>query len=214
MIRVACEQGTSEWAQARLGRVTASQLHRILTPTGKLSSQSAAYAFELLAEECLGVPMDNATSGFMERGTILERKARQFYEMQRDCTVEQVGFVMRDDGRVGCSPDGLVGDNGGVEIKVPSAPVHLSYLAGEAGEKYKVQIMASLWICERDYWDFVSFHPDLPSAIVRFRRDDEFIAKLAPAVEQFLSFVDETKAKLAAQHGLFPDFQQPLLKVV
>lgn len=210
---IECVQGTTQWANARLGLPTASQLHRILTPTGKLSSQCEAYAAELLAEQALGVPLDNATSGFMERGTIIEKKARAFYELQRDCSVDQVGFITTDDGRVGCSPDGLIAADGMVEIKVPSAGVHVGYLLDAAGEKYKVQVQSGLWVAERAYMDFVSYNPDLPSTIVRFERDEAFISKLADAVGQFLDYMDESKLKLQ-KYGLFQNFERRPLRVV
>lgn len=215
MIRHDVVQGTTAWAMARLGIPTASQFSRIITP-GKLqlSKECNTYAHELIAEQLLGAPLDNATSGFMERGTILEKKAVGFYELQRDCEVDRVGFVTRDDGRVGCSPDGLiVGERGGVEIKVPSAGVHIGYLLGGAGDKYKLQIQGCIWLCELDYWDFVSYNPDLPSTIVRFHRDDDVIKPLAQAVDQFLGYVDEAKEKLQ-KYGLFPDFKLRELRVV
>lgn len=215
MIRLDVVQGTSEWAAARLGIPTASAFSKIITPkTGKLSDQSEGYMWRLLAEQLLGVPMDDATSGFMERGTILEKKAVSFYELQRDCTIDRVGFVLRDDRRVGCSPDGLVGDKGLIEIKVPSAPVHVGYMLGEAvAEKYRCQVQGQLWLCERDWIDTESYSPDLPTVIVRQHRDDAFIAKLANGVNQFLDYLDESKLKLQKELGLFPDFKRPDLRV-
>lgn len=216
MIRHNVVQGTTEWAQLRIGIPTASQFSRIVTP-GKLqlSKQCDDYAHELIAEQLLGQPLDNATSGFMERGTILEKKAVGYYELQRDCEIDRVGFVTRDDKRVGCSPDGLiVGQPGGVEVKVPSAGVHVGYLLGSAGEKYKLQIQGCIWLCELDFWDFVSYNPDMPSTIVRFHRDDDVITPLAAGVGQFLDFLDEAKAHLQKQYGLFSDFKLRELKVV
>lgn len=213
MIRVDCIQGTPDWLYARLGVVTASNAHRIITPkTLKLSSQASGYAHELLAESALGHPIDNASSGFMERGNILEMKARQWYELQRDCEVEEVGFIMRDDRRAGCSPDGLVGANGGVEIKCPSAAVHIATLLGEADEKHRCQVQMSMWVTEREYWDRVSYNPDLPSALIRFNRDEKFIAALSDAVDQFLEYLLESKLKLQ-KLGLFQGERIPDLRV-
>jgi len=215
MIRHDVVQGTTDWAMLRVGIPTASQFHRILTP-GKLelSKQCGDYANELLAEQHLGVPLDSATSGFMERGTILEKKAFSFYELQRDCTLEKVGFVARDDGRVGCSPDAfIVNEPGGVEIKTPAADTHIGYLLGAAGEKYKLQVQGCLWLCEREYWDFVSYNPEMPSTIVRFDRNDEIITKIDKAVSQFLDYLDESKLKLQQQYGMFPDFTIRGLKI-
>jgi hypothetical protein len=209
---IRCEQGTTAWALARMGRPSASQMHRVITPTGKFSSQCDAYAQELLAEQLLGQPLDDATSGFMQRGTVIERKARAFYELQRDCTVEEVGLVTTDDDRVGYSPDGLVGTDGLVEIKVPAAGNHVGFLLGDAGDKYKVQIQTGLWVAERAWLDFTSYNPDLPSVIVRFERDEKFIALIAQGVAQFHEYMAEAKEKLQ-KYGLFEGFKRADLRV-
>lgn len=213
MIRLAVEQGSAEWLQAKAGIVSASNLTRVMTPkTLKLSGSADKYCCELIAEQLLGRPLDDATTSFMQRGTTFEAEARKWYELQSDCTAERVGFLLRDDGRVGCSPDGLVGDDGGLEIKCPSAAVHISYLLGEFTEEYRSQIQGSLWITGRTFWDFVSYNPELPSLLHRFTRDEPFIAALDKTVTQFLAYVDDQKAKLAAT-GQFPDLHVPTLRI-
>lgn len=197
MITLDLVQGSTAWLQAKTGIPSASNAHKIITPkTGKMSASAEGYAHELIAEQLLGKPLDDATSEFMQRGTILEQSARKWYALQRDVDVQQVGFLLRDDRRVGCSPDGLIGADGGLEIKCPSAAVHIGYLLGDAGEKYKCQVQTALYITGRSWWDFVSYNPDLPSALVRFDRDEEFITKLDAAFDQFLSMLDEMKLKL------------------
>lgn len=214
MIVHAVQQGTTEWAMLRLGIPTASQFHRLVTPkTGKPSSQMADYAHELLTEQATGEPVDDAVGGFAQRGTVLEKKAISFYELQNDCTVERVGFITNDAGTVGCSPDGLIGDRGGAEIKTPAAHTHMGYLLGEAGEKYRCQVQGSLWIAGRDWWDFVSYNPVMPSTIVRFERDEAFIKLLAAGVAQLQDYMAESKEKLQQQYGMFPDFKRADLKV-
>jgi hypothetical protein len=215
MIRVDCEQGSAEWFAARLGIPTASQFSRIITPkTMKLSDSSVGYMHELIAEQLLGQAMDDGSSiGFMQRGELLERKAVEFYELQRDVETEKVGFVLRDDRRVGCSPDRFVGADGLLEIKCPKASNHIGYLLDAEGIGYRAQVQGQLWITGRAWVDTLSFNPDLPPALVRAYRDDEFITKLAQAVDQFLSFLDESKAALQKQYGLFPDFTIPDLRI-
>lgn len=199
MIRVECHQGSAAWYAARIGIPTASQFSRILTQkTMRLSASAATYRNELVAEWLLGEALDDGSSTFMERGTALEQEAVDFYELRHDSDVERVGFLLRDDRRCGCSPDGLVGARGGLEIKCPSAAVHVGYLLDAAGEQYKAQIQGGLWIAERDWWDFLSFNPALPPALVRFERDDSFIGYLAAAVEEFCDQLDEAKARLTA----------------
>jgi hypothetical protein len=214
MIRLDVEQGTYEWQQARLGIPTASCFDRIITPkTGKLSESCGKYAHQLLAEQITGFPMDAASSSFMERGSLMEHKAVTFYELQRECDTEQVGFVLRDDRRVGCSPDRLVGNDGLLEIKCPSAAVHVGYLLGDQGIGYRAQVQGQLWLCEREWADTLSYHAEMPSALVRVQRDEEFIKALAAAVDQFLAYMDDCKDKLR-RYDLFSESDIPPLVVM
>lgn len=200
MIRLDVEQGSAAWIQARLGIPTASQFHRILTPkTLRVSEAASGYRNELLAEWLLGEPASDELSQFVQRGTVEESAARRFYELERDVDVEPVGFLLTDDRRAGCSPDGFVGQDGGLELKVPSASVHVGYLLEAAGDKYKAQIQGNLWISEREWWDFVSYHPSLPPALVRFSRDEVFIAALRGAVSCFCDGLDAAKDSLRAR---------------
>lgn len=186
MIRLEFPQGSAAWIAARLGIPTASMYSKIITQkTMKLSESSTGYRDVLLAEWLLGEPMDTGDFTFTERGTRLETQARAFYEMQRDVEVDEVGFLLTDDRRTGGSPDGLVGDDGMVEIKVPSAPVHVGYLLDGGGDKYRAQMQGNLWISGREWIDFLSYNPLLPPALVRYRRDEPFIKALSGAVSEF-----------------------------
>lgn len=213
MIRFDVVQGTTEWSQLRLGIPTASQFARVLTPkTMKTSGQMADYAHELLAEQVLGVPLDNASSGFMQRGTIMERKAADWYEFERGVDTDPVGFILRDDRRVGCSPDRFVGNDGMLQIKVPAADTHIAYLLDDEGIGYRCQVQGELWLAERDWIDTLSWHPDMPSALVRQHRDEKFITALAAAVRQLLEYMDECKLKLQKK-GLFAGERVPDLRI-
>lgn len=186
MIVVDATQGSQEWVKARLGLPTASQFHRILTPkTLKPSSQAHLYMCELIAAKLLGMPLDGGTSDWMQRGNQLEESARHYYEFQRDCDVTQAGFCLRDDRLVGCSPDGLIGDDGGLEIKCPNAGKHISHLLIDFEAEYKCQVQGCLWICKREWWDLISYNPALPSRIIRCYRDEPFIKALEVAVNVF-----------------------------
>lgn len=208
------QQGSAEWVRVRLGIPTASQFDRIITPTGKPSSAVDKYAHELIAEQLLGEPLKDASSGFMERGTLNEERAASYYELQRDVDTVPVGFIMRDDRRAGASPDRLVGEDGLLEIKVPAANTHIGYLLDDKGIGYKCQVQGQLWIAERAWCDTLSWHPTFPPALVRQHRDEAFIKVLAAGVEQFCDYVDELKLKLQKQCGLFPDLETRVLKVV
>lgn len=208
MIHIDVAQGTAEWLQARCGIPSASNFNKLVTPkTGKPSTSMLAYCYELIAEQMLGRPLDDATSAFMQRGNDLEQEARDWYSFVRDVDVQRVGFLLRDDGRVGCSPDGLIGEDGGLEIKCPSAAVHIGYLLGDAGEKYRCQIQGALWLTGRRYWDFVSWNPELPPVLVRFERDEPFIEQLSAAMDVFLAMLDANRAKLA-ELGVAPMLAQ------
>ena len=204
MKKVDVIQGSEAWLQSRLGIPTASNFKKILTATGKLSTSATEYMCELVAESIIGQPCDNSQSSFMERGTELEADAVDLYAYQNDVNVERVGFCLRDDGLVGCSPDGLVGENGGLEIKCPSAKMHVLYLDDEATfvKKYKLQVQGSLYVTGRKWWDMMSYsptiHSNMPSVIVRCERDEKFIALLDEAMGDFVTRLERVKKKIKA----------------
>jgi hypothetical protein len=196
MRRYDMPQLSQEWYDIRLGIPTASQFHRIITPrTMKPSASATGYMHELLAETMIRHPVNADASAFMERGVEMEESAVEWYEFQRDVETETVGFVMRDDRQVGCSPDRLVGDDGVLEVKVPSAHVHVSYLLGGT-DAYKTQIQGGLWVAEREWTDFLSYNPEMPQALVRVERDEVFISALAEAVGAFVERLKEAREKM------------------
>lgn len=207
------DQGSPAWLQARIGVLTASNMDKVITPkTGKPSASMTPLSYRMLAEEVLGRPLDDAASGFMERGRELEGEARAWYEFEHNCEVQQVGLVLRDDGKVGCSPDGLVGDDGGVEIKCPAAHTHMGYLLGAIPDEYYCQIQGSLWMTGRTWWDFVSYNPEMPPVCLRYQRDEEFIAKLAAAAETLLATLD-THRKTLRELGALPALADAVVPV-
>lgn len=214
MIRFTMDQGSAAWLQIRLGIPTASRFSEILTPkTMKFSQSAEKYAWQLLAEQITGQAVDDATSGFLTRGNAMEQKAILWYEMQKDVDTEEVGFIMRDDRRSGCSPDRFVGANGILEVKSPKVTNHIGYLLDDEGIDYRCQRQGQLWVAEREWSDGLSFCPGLPNSLVRTYRNEAFIKALDAAVRQFNDMMDEMKVKLQKK-GLFPDFMQPDLKVV
>lgn len=195
---IRCEHGSDAWHAARLGIPTASQFHRLITPGGKPSAQADGYLYELVAGRLLGHPVSTEAVGWMERGVITEAEAVAYYEMQAGRDTERVGFVATDDGRTGCSPDRLVGPDGLLELKCPSAAVHVGYLLEADAPKYRAQIQGQLWITGRQWVDFLSYCPELPPALVRYERDEKYIEALAEAVADFSLRLDEAHAKLLA----------------
>jgi hypothetical protein len=146
MIIIDCEQGTEEWFKARLGIPSASNFNKIITPAKLEPSRSAdGYINKLVAEWLTGKPEETFQSEAMANGVITEEEARDFYAFKFDSDIKQVGFCLEDAKRFGCSPDGLIGDDGGLEIKCPTAGVHLGYLlANKVPLEYKLQVIGSL----------------------------------------------------------------------
>jgi hypothetical protein len=188
---IECEQGSPEWLQARLGIPSASSYAKLVTTTGRASAQATAYINQLVAERITGEPTFFQVTDPMQRGMDLEPQARTAYEMETGNLVIQVGFLMHDTLQAGASPDGLVGKNGGLEIKCPSAHTHVEYLRdGDLPIKYFQQVQGCLWISGRDWWDFMSYHPKMEPLIVRVFRDEEFIKALECAVIEAVQMIE------------------------
>jgi hypothetical protein len=180
---IECEQGSPEWLQARLGVPSASSYSKLITTTGKASAQAEAYINQLVAERITGESSFFQVTYPMQRGMDLEPEARVRYEMETGNLVEQVGFLMHDTLEAGASPDGLVGESGGLEIKCPMPSTHVEYLRdGRLPSKYIQQVQGCLWISGRDWWDFMSYHPKMTPLIIRVYRDEVFIKALELAV--------------------------------
>lgn len=193
MIILDCEQGEKEWFAARAGRPTASNFDKVLTPSGKPSTQVKSYMHTLLAEALSTKPLESFSSQWMERGKIVEQEAADFYAFDQDVEVQRIGLCYQDERRLwSCSPDGLVGEVGGLEIKCPSPHYHIQYLlAGVLPGQYKPQVQGSLWVTGRDWWGFMSYHPSLPPLIVRVERDEAYIGRLAKAVSDLSKTLQE-----------------------
>lgn len=199
MIIMEAEQGTVQWKRDRRGIPTASSYSRLITKTGKPSAQATGYLHEILAEWLIGesvVSQQQGASDWMSRGTDLEAEAVRFYELQTDSETIPTGFCIRDDRKTGCSPDRIIGKDGGLEIKCPSAKVHVGYMLGVPHDDYVPQIQGCLWITGRDWWDFMSYNPALPPVIHRYERDEEYIVRLSEIVNDFISNLDVAKQSL------------------
>jgi len=180
---IEAEQGTSEWLMARLGCPSGSGFSKLITSTGKESTSRASYVNGLIAEKVMGEIPETYDNEWMARGRELEPDARAFYEFERGVTVQEVGFCKHDKYECGISPDGLVGPDGGLEIKCPAPSTHVKYFrAGKMPNEYKAQVQGCLWITERQWWDFLSYHPSLPPFLIRVERDDDFIKALEEIV--------------------------------
>lgn len=185
------EQGSEEWLQSRLGRPTASNFGKLITPTGKASSSAQGYIDQLIAERITGEMPEFFKSEAMQRGNDLEPHAKATYEFQNDVEVVEVGLCLHDDYECGCSPDGLIGEDGGIEIKCPLPGTHISYLRdGCIPAKYIPQVQGCLWITGREWWDFMSYHPSMKDLVVRVYRDEPYIKKMIVEVVKAVETIE------------------------
>jgi putative phage-type endonuclease len=182
------EQGSTEWHEMRLGYVTASRFKDVLAGGKGLTRN--AYMMQLAAEFLTGQKEESYSNSAMEWGTATEPQARSMYELNNMLDVEQVTFITHDDIKAGYSPDGLVNDNGLVEIKCPKTTTHIeTVLSGKMPTGHIPQVQGGLWISEREWLDFVSFDPRINSNksffCVRVYRDDEYIKNLESEIIRF-----------------------------
>jgi putative phage-type endonuclease len=188
------EQGSNEWLLERLGFCTGSRVSDALAKKGTATREN--YLWQLVAERLTGQIQESFTNAAMIRGTEQEPIARAAYEAHTGHFVDQVGFVKHKSlDWFGASPDGLVGEDGLVEIKNPNTSTHLQYRkSGQPPAKYRYQMMAQLACTGRKWCDFVSFDSRLPESkqlfVVRFEPDAKDMEAMLESVQEFL---DEVK---------------------
>lgn len=190
-------QGSPEWFATRCGKATASKIADIISRTKSgWGAGRENYRAQLVAERLTGVVEPGFTNGAMQWGVDHEAQARAAYAFYRDLDVTEVGFVDHPTiANSGASPDGLVGDQGIVEIKCPNTKTHIQALrSGKVEGKYFTQICWQLACTGRDWADFVSYDPRMPEGlqlrVVRIERDEARIAELEALVAEFLAEVD------------------------
>jgi len=196
------QQGSDEWLELRLGKITASKLSDVMSKgRGNAPSKTrASYMLQLAAEKLTGKPEDSFTNKYMEWGNECEPQARSMYEFDSGNDVEEVAFVEFDEW-FGVSPDGLVGDNGLLEIKCPKTTTQIErYLAGVFPSAYKAQVQGQLIATGRDWCDFVSFDPRISGEAsyfcIRVERDEEYMNELQEAIHTFKEELIEMMEKL------------------
>jgi len=181
-----CKQGSPEWFAARCGLPTSSNFDKILTSDGKPSKQREKYLYTVAGEKVSGIKEDTYQSFAMQKGIEKEAEARDYYKMLYDVEVQEVGFCLADNGLYGCSPDGLIGKDGGVEIKCPLIHTHVSYLVkGKLLEDYFQQAQGSLFVTGRKWWDIMSYYAGLKPVIIRVLPDKTFFKALEVELEIF-----------------------------
>jgi len=186
-----CEQRSEAWNIARLGIPTASCFDKIYTPGGKASASWKRYAYHLIAERLLQRAVSTYTSPAMEQGVIVEADAAAWYELTEDVETSKIGFITTDDGKIGASPDRLVGEIGLLEIKCPQPAAQVEYLlTGKLDRTHYPQLQGQLYVSERAWVDVVAWSDELPSTVIRVERDEKYIAGLAEQLIDFNREVD------------------------
>ena len=196
------EQGSEEWLALRYGWTTASRFKDVMAKGQGKTRKS--YMYQLAAEAISDMRQESFTNEYMEWGTETEPQARDTYEFVSGNTVEMVTFIrLGGDMKIGCSPDGLVGDDGMVEFKCPKTTTQIeTYLSGKMPTGHKAQVQGQLWISERQWTDFVSFDPridgDASYFCTRIERDDKYIKEIEEAC---LIFTEELKEMVLTLRG-------------
>jgi putative phage-type endonuclease len=196
------EQRTPEWFQKRLGKVTASRIADLMakTKTGPGASR-ANYLAQLVTERLTGTPTEGFQSPAMTWGIEQEAAARAAYSARTGVLVDEVDFVDHPTMQAGASPDGLVGEDGLIEIKCPNTSTMLEYLEDRTiPTKYRLQMQWQLAVTGRDWCDFVAFDPRLPEhlqlLVIREPRNTDLVVEITHEVNRFLAEVERKVAFL------------------
>lgn len=198
------EQGSAEWLYARTGHVTASRFVDVLDmrKDGKPGAKRTAYLWEIVIERLTGKPTEHFMSAAMQWGSLQEELSRMAYEAQTGKIVQQVGFVRHPSvPLVGCSPDGLIDDDGLWESKSPyNSANHLTTWLEGMSPNHLPQVQGQLWIMNRSWCIFQSFDPRMPDPLQvytqQIERDEAYIERLADAISTFQAEADELTSRI------------------
>ena len=202
------EQGTQEWFEARCGNVTASRIVDVMTKTKSgYGAGRANYMSLLLCERLTGTIEESYTSAAMLWGIDTEPQARDAYESYTGVLVAKASYYPHPTiERSGASPDGLVGEDGLIEIKCPNTSTHIKTLLGAPiDRKYLLQMQWQMACTDRQWCHFVSFDPRMPEELQyhcrRVERDDDLIAEISKEVQAFLIELDSMVVELNKLRG-------------
>jgi len=197
-------QGSVEWSIARAGIPTASEFDQLFTSDmePRKGAMPTTYLHKKLSEKWRGGPLASLNTFDMEQGKVLEEQAVPWFEMETGLTVQRVGLCTTDDGRVGASPDGLIDDIGGIEIKCPAIHTHVGYLlAGKIPNDYIPQVNGCLWVTGRVGWEFLSYSMELPKLRLRMISDSQTMSRIGQVLGEFLARFDAAWAQLCDANG-------------
>lgn len=199
VIHAEFDQLTDKWLAMHVGRPTASEFHQFMTPTFEVRKGEMFHSFvaRKVAEKWRGKPLSGFSTFATEQGMLREDEALPWLMLEYDQEIRRVGFVEGADGRCGCSPDGLIEPDGGVEIKCPNPDTHVRYLlAGEVPKDHLCQVHGSLYVTGRKWWQFVSYAIKFPKLVVTVERDEAIMEKIAVALDAFYHAFDAALERL------------------
>ncbi len=198
MIIETMDQLSKEWFGARCGIPTASKFNEIVTSDGGRSKQRKKYLYTLAGDRITESKEETFQFDAMKYGIEMEGEARGLFELVSDMKVDQVGICYYNEKkRFSMSPDGLINDSEGLEIKCPKKHTHIEYLLkNKLPSKYVQQVQGSMFITGYKIWWFMSYYPGLPPLIIKIDRDETFIQKLSAELYKFCNELDEIEQKL------------------
>ena len=199
IIEKSFEQGSPEWHNARVANPGVSNLSKIITSTGKPSTQRKTYLHQMAGEKILGKKEESFSSPAMSRGTEMEPEARSFFQIISGLEVEEVALCYANElKQYHCSPDGLlVGRKAGLEIKNPLLSTHIGYLdRGVLPTTYKLQVMGSMAITGYESWHFFSNYPGIKPLWIEVHRDESLINIIIESLQKFVYDMNELVKKL------------------
>jgi putative phage-type endonuclease len=199
MIILDVEQRSPAWFKARCGIPTASSFDKIVTSKGEPSKQAQKYMYQLAGERVTGIAEETYMNATMQQGIDREAEAVEFYELTKDATVQKVGICYKDEEKkFSCSPDGLVGDKGLIEIKCPLISTTVGYLlSDDMPSDYVQQVQGNLFITGREWVDFLAYYPGLRPMMICAMRDEVFIKKLETALIEFCQQIETIVKKIS-----------------
>lgn len=199
MIILDIEQSSEAWHQARCGRITATRIKALMQ--GESTQGYKDLIIDIAGEIITGEKEESYSNAIMERGIELEPEARRLYESEMGVTVDEIGFIIPNDNTdfsewIGISPDGIIDNSFGLEIKCPLRKTHLNYIKRDVlPNEYKWQVQGSLFLTRFDYWDFMSYYPNMKPFIIRVKPDLEMYKAIDDRLQITIDRIkDEIKA--------------------
>lgn len=200
------EQGSDDWLRLRAGKFTGSRFDDLTARNKKTGAKLKSFhdaVWDAVVERMTGQPQESVSSYSLQWGTDLEPYAREAYELATGNFVTQAPFIEHPlFSFAGCSPDGLIDDDGGLELKCPkNSAIHLARWLDGVPEEYVPQVQGSMWVTGREWWDFASYDPRMPPKFrlmkVRVYRDEDFIKLIESSVIEAEEMAQELIVKMS-----------------